>query len=220
MGLWQIKDESVCYYAKKQGMEFRLIYDGGLLKSSSAKNRRPWEKHSIRRHLHPQLKKLWEVHPALRSYAARTVEERDKPPRKFMDSLAQANQQGDTGFIPLITAPNGLMCELDILLLRPERPGHLIDKSGDIDNRMKTLLDALRIPDSAGEIARRITDEPDPNPMYCLLQDDNLITGFRVTTDFLLLPIDDAHAQNYAVAVITVRTSNVDPFGSPWELHL
>jgi hypothetical protein len=201
-------------------MEFRLIYDGDLLKASSGKKRRPWEKHSIRRHLHPQLQKLWEVHPALKYYAAHTVEEEGKPPQKFLDALAHAHKKADTGFIPIITEPNGLMCELDVLLLRPERPGHLIEESGDIDNRMKTLLDALKVPQDGNEIARRTSDDPDPNPMYCLLANDNLITGFKVTTDFLLLPIPVEQGQNYAVAIITVRTSNIDPFGSPWELHL
>jgi len=201
-------------------VEFRLIYDGGLLKASSAKNRRPWEKHSIRRQLHPQLKKLWEVHPALKNYAAHTIEEHGKPPQRFLDALAHTHKKANIGFIPIITEPNGLMCELDVLLLRPERPGHLIEESGDIDNRMKTLLDALKVPSDGSEMVRKSTDDPDPNPIYCLLQNDNLITGFKVTTDFLLLSIPPDQGQNYAVAVITVKTSNVDPFGSPWELHL
>ena len=72
-----------------------------------------------------------------------------------------------------------MIAELDITMLRPEPPGKVI-QSGDIDNRIKTLLDGLRMPKVEQEL---------PNgeiPFFCLLKDDNLITRISVNTDRLL----------------------------------
>jgi len=198
-------------------MEFHLIYAGGLIKSANAKGV-VWEKHAIRHHLHAQMKRLWETHPALHEYASRTIEEQGRPPIKFLDNLAHSYERAGIGFIPLMTASNGLVCSLDILFLRSDRPGTILQSGGDIDNRIKFLIDALRIPSDASEMRKRPSDEPDPNPMYCLLQDDKLITTLRVKTDRLLFTIGDA--ANEACVIIRVETAQVDPFGSPWELHL
>lgn len=205
-------------------MEFHLVYAGDPLKAagSGRTGKRVWEKHAIRKYLHPQLKRLWKTHPALSTYAARTVEIDDhnnrlNPPKPWLEFVAHNYERSGTGFIPLITEPNGLACSLDILFLRPDKPGSITDSRGDLDNRIKVLLDALRIPRDGSEMLSA-TDDPMPNPTYCLLQDDSLVTTLRVKTDTLLF---SAGAQDSeACLVIRVETFNVDPFGSPWELHL
>jgi hypothetical protein len=204
-------------------MEFHLVYAGDLLRSAGNANRRTWEKHSIRRHLHEQMKKLWETHPALKSYAARVVEIDDDgthyhPNKPYLEVVAKRFEKSGIGFIPLITEPNGLVCTLNILFLRPDKPGSILESAGDIDNRIKTLIDALRIPADGSEMKRRPDDDPDPNPMYCLLQDDALITTLKVETDRLLFT--RGSSDHEAILVIHVETAQVDPFGSPWELHL
>jgi hypothetical protein len=199
-------------------MEFHLIYAGGLIKSAADKRTRVWEKHAIRRHLHYQMKRLWETHPALRSYGDKTIEERGRASHKYLDVMAHNYERSDIGFIPLITTSNGLVCTLDILFLRADRPRTVLQGGGDIDTRIKVLIDALRIPADASEMIKGIGDEPDPNPMYCLLQDDKLITTLKVTNDRLLFTMDAG--ENEACLVIRVETANVDPFGSPWELNL
>lgn len=204
-------------------MEFHLVYSGDLLKSAGNDSRRTWEKHALRRHFHEQMKRLWETHAALKTYAARTVSiddngQRLNPERPFLENIAHAFSRAGIGFIPLATAANGLVCQLDILLLRPEGPGQIIGSAGDIDNRIKTLVDALRIPSDMGEMKKKLGDEPDPNPMYCLMQDDKLITRLTVTTDRLLFPEGDS--KHEAMLLIKVTTAQIDPFGSPWELHL
>jgi hypothetical protein len=204
-------------------MKFHLIYSGDLLKSAGNNEHRTWEKHALRLHLHEQLKRLWETHPALKQYAAKTVEigdngERIIPPKPFLDYLAHGYSRAGNGFIPLMTEANGLVCELDILLLRPEGPGQIIESAGDIDNRIKTLIDALRIPNHASEMKKKAGDKPDPNPMFCLLQDDKLITRLAVTTDRLLFP--ETESGREVMLIIKVETAQIDPFGSPWELHL
>jgi len=201
-------------------MEFHLIYAGNLIKSG--KKNRAWEKHAIRYHFSSQLKRLWEIHPALRYYGDKTVEKDDEgnsiKPRPFMDVLADNYSQGGIGIIPLVTEPNGLMCSLEILLLRGSRPGTILESGGDIDNQVKTLVDALRRPKRDDEMPIKTGDEPTPNPLYCLLEDDKLITTLKVKTDRLLFTLDQG--QSEACAVIRVETAQSDPFGSPWELHL
>lgn len=204
-------------------MEFHLIYSGDLLRSAGNSNRRVWEKHAIRRNLHTQLKKLWEVHPALKYYGAKTVEIDDDgkdviPRRPFLEHLAKRHEKSGIGFIPIMTEANGLVCTLDILFLRPENPGSILESAGDIDNRIKTLVDALRVPSDGSEMKKRQDDDPDPNPMYCLLQDDKLITTLKVQTDRLLFT--QGESDHESILIIRVETAQIDPFGSPWELHL
>jgi len=199
-------------------MEFHLLYAGDLLRSGGNTNRRAWEKHCLRRYFHDQLKHLWETHPALNYYADKTLEWDHKPPARFLDHLAKNYERGGIGFIPIATEANGLVLSLNVLLLRPERPGAILDSAGDIDNRMKVLIDALRIPRELSEMKRREGDDPDPNPMYCLMTDDKLITSLTVNTDRLL--IKTGTTEQEACIVLRVETAQIDPFGSPWELHL
>jgi hypothetical protein len=71
-------------------------------------------------------------------------------------------------------------------MLRPEAPGHVITQGGDIDNRLKTLLDSLQVP-KLDQLASSDVPRPDETPFfYCLVEDDNLITSLSVTTDRLL----------------------------------
>lgn len=199
-------------------MRFRLLYGGDLLKSAARKHR-VWEKHSIRRHFHSQIKRLWETNAALRYYADKVVEDRSGSASiPFLHQLSKTYAKAGQGFIPLLTSANGLVCELDILFLRQPGPGEEKSYPGDIDNRMKLLLDALRVPKDGTQMFRKVEDEPDPDPMYCLLGDDSLITGLKVTTDTLLMAGEQQSEE--AVVVITVDTAQIDPFGSPWELHL
>jgi hypothetical protein len=77
----------------------------------------------------------------------------------------------------------------------------LLGEGGDIDNRLKTLLDALRMPSNVEAKQARI-DTPDDDPIHCLLQDDALVTKVSVETDRLLRPAPDPFA---LVAIIQVR---------------
>jgi hypothetical protein len=204
-------------YVGDKRMEFHLIYDGGLLKSVQSSKRRTWEKHAVRNFFHSQIKRLWETHPALQYYGNKVLEWEHKPPKPFLEDLAERHSRGGLKFIPLITEANGLVCSLEILFLRSERPGMILERGGDIDNRLKVLVDSLRLP-KADEMHKKTHDDPDPSPMYVLMEDDKLITGLSVKTDRLLYPM--GNSQNDALVVIRVETANVDPYGSPWELHL
>jgi hypothetical protein len=66
-------------------------------------------------------------------------------------------------FVPLVTKEHALRCSLDILLLRPEEDRYIF-KQGDIDGQVKTLFDALSIPENA----EGLSIEQDKNPLFIL----------------------------------------------------
>ena len=111
--------------------------------------------------------------------------------------------------LPLITERLALACSLDILFLRRDEPGKIIQSGGDIDNRIKVLFDALRIPRDCNEVAG-FSPDADEDPLYCLLEDDTLINEVRVNTDRLLLPMEDGESENDVMLVIHVRTIVTD----------
>ena len=90
-------------------------------------------------------------------------------------------------FAVLVLTRYKLVAELDILLLRPEDPGAILQRA-DIDNRLKTLFDALRRPVTAQEIPAEWSAPPEERPLHCLLDDDRLITRVNIDTDRLLAP--------------------------------
>jgi hypothetical protein len=96
-------------------------------------------------------------------------------------------KRGNFDFFALIREKLHLVCDLDILFLRRENPGQLISAGGDLDNRIKVLFDALRVPQDDNEV-RGLDPEGESKVNLCLVEDDKLITGFRVTTDRLLEP--------------------------------
>jgi hypothetical protein len=84
-------------------------------------------------------------------------------------------------FVPLVRDSFALKCALKILFLRKEKPGRVYH-GGDLDNRLKTLFDALAIPDDQQIVKDATTMEP----VYCLMENDRLITRIDVDTHRLL----------------------------------
>jgi hypothetical protein len=185
-------------------LKFRLTYQGKLLAPTGGNNRTK-HKHEVRKEFHPQLRKLWEISPALSSDPA--VSEltfgRSAPHPHRVDTLSKRFRRCGYDFVPLVTRSISLYCELDILFLRPDQPG--VVKSGDIDNRLKTLFDALRIPRDASELGGYDTPSENERPFFCLLEDDSAITKISVETDMLLNTSNDLSQTNDAHLVITVH---------------
>src|SRR5260370_4644989 len=194
-------------------MEIRLIYKGRLLSTGNDRLKpvdpeRDKDIHRIRRVIHGQLKTLWDKHPTL--LAKRDVGWLDwstdwktnsghpfnlkwwtalVPHNVYTEIQALENRFNKCNFrfVPLVNDLFNTVCGLDILFLRREDPGQLIttQTGGDIDNRIKTLLDALQIPNSCTQVDG--LPEPDETPFYTLLQDDGLVTDLKVTTDRLII---------------------------------
>jgi hypothetical protein len=174
-------------------MQFRLLYEGPIAPWGRSSN--PEGIHKIRMDLHPQLKALWRYKPL--SDVTRFLRETARP-----GEIAIFERRNNVLFAPLVTQKNHLACELSIALLRQQPPGQLLGEGGDIDNRLKTLLDALRMPSKLEAQQAHIDTRPDDDPIHCLLQDDSLVTKVSVETDRLLRPADDRFD---LVAIIQVR---------------
>jgi hypothetical protein len=67
------------------------------------------------------------------------------------------------------------------------------------------MIDALRKPHNANELRGNESPGPDEDPFYCLLQDDDLVTGLSVQTDMLLSPPNGDAGQNEVKLVISVE---------------
>jgi len=96
-----------------------------------------------------------------------------------------------------------LACALEITFLRREKPGSIIQHGGDLDNRLKTLFDALRMPQSDAELGG-IVPETENARVFCLLEDDALITRMSVNTQQLLEPIALGEAPSVVELLIQV----------------
>jgi hypothetical protein len=158
-------------------MHFTLSYTGELKAKRDTDN-----KHAVRRSFHSQLKVLWQQIPLVDF-----KEWYEGNPGKQID-VNLNRKVGNFRFVPLISPDLHLVCELKISMLRPEPPGSLITQGGDIDNRIKTLFDSLRVPKNESELPKGIKPSPDEDPFFCLLEDDNLVTGVSVRTDRYLVP--------------------------------
>jgi len=125
--------------------------------------------------------------------------------RPMADVLADLYRRGDYRFVPLVREEISLSCSLRVLFLRRDWPNSVLT-AGDIDNRIKTLVDALKIPTVAPG-----KPEIGEDPFFVLLDDDRRVTHLEVETDAALLASeDDPKDQSYARLVITVDIRPID----------
>jgi len=171
-------------------MQFSLFYRGPL-----KSNARPKDKHRLRRFFHEQLSALWKQKP-LEDFRHLL-----KP--QNVSNLSILRSVPPYTFAPLITERNSIVAEISVFLLRPQRPGSIIMAGGDLDNRLKTLLDALRMPRVADELPTGSTPRRDEDPFHCVFEDDSLITRIALKSDRLLAATTDP---NEVVLTVEVRT--------------
>jgi hypothetical protein len=176
-------------------VQFTLIYRGPLPANGDARS-----KQAIRRQLHPQLKHLFTYPPLIGRVTTMLSEVQTLRPNII-------EHVGGFRFAPLVTTRYDLNATIELLFLRPEPPGRLITQGGDIDNRLKTLFDALRMPRVAGEIPSGDAPQQDEDPFFCLLQDDALITEIDVKTDVLLEPAASPSEVHLFLRVRTSKTT-------------
>jgi hypothetical protein len=208
-------------------MRFTLTYDGSLPSSGSKpKNEAKWD---IRKKLDPQLRDLWKSHPALQAVednrhfpkiGGTTLAQvhhlypgpiqqplqlttggdyiyTTGPGGEILDLCESINRHG-AWFRPLIRESYALHCGLKILFLRKESPGKVY-QGGDIDGRIKTLLDALTMPQHVEQVIEK-TEQTEP--IYCLLEEDSLVSGLQVESERLLT--DQSHPNDFVRLIIEV----------------
>jgi hypothetical protein len=152
-------------------MEFTLFYKGNVL-SSRQRNAGTYRRvHPIRQEFHRQLKRLWDLPPLCCHH---------KDWRENTNS--KLRQRGkDNQFVWLVTNRLAMYAKLDIqaLVYRKDRGFK------DIDNKLKTVCDALRKP-KRNELRKGWQPERGERPFFCLLEDDESVYQIAVDTDFLL----------------------------------
>jgi hypothetical protein len=177
-------------------MKFTLTYEGEL-----RSNKGPKEKWEIRKVFAPQLEELWRLDPALvmlrkLPYVAATpgvpiweihhsaddllTEGGPLNPEGWVN-VCEPLEVGGRKFLPLVRESLALKCGLKIHFLRKEEPGRVY-QGGDIDNRLKTLFDALSMPNRD----QMVDDPTATDPIHCLLENDTLIAGLAIETGRLL----------------------------------
>jgi hypothetical protein len=204
-------------------MRFTLTYEGSLPASGNQrKNEAKWR---IRKAFDPQLRDLWNSHPALREIEqngryfpkhglALRQAHHDHPAENAMITqiksliregdpsiidLCEPIEKHDAWFRPLVRDSFALHCGLKIVFLRKEPPGRIY-QARDLDGRMKTLIDSLTMPQHAEQVLEKIgTKEA---PLYCLLEEDSLVSGLNVESERLLT--DQSLPQDYVKLTIEV----------------
>jgi len=205
-----LRDEEPDCDWSEGGVELRLTYDGELFATQERpygqqKDKRAEHKYGLRLKFHRQLRHLWEITPCLLAGerigpSVLLLESGSDNVRHDVESIAKRHSHYGFNFVPLVTKELDLICSPDILLLRPTVT---IDSAwtGDVDNRLKTLIDALRVPEPNERWSDK-TPTDDEKPFYCLLEDDKLLTKVSLETDHLLRP---ALTPNEVSIVVTVR---------------
>ena len=191
-------------------MDFALRFQG-LLPTSNARNHVAAE-NTIRSQLHFQLEELCAGEETFEGALADPLPEgRLTQSRVLVRQPEQpwgvflTHEVMGIRFVPLISRVHFLTCEVDIKFWRMGSPGKIILNSGDIDGRLKVLLDALRMPFSDQEVEPKLLP---PGRCYCLLEDDELITKLSVSTHKLLGPLKGNGEQYVDLAMyITVNST-------------
>jgi len=145
----------------------------GRLPAVNDQNKRHSEKQQIRRQLHPQIASFME----------------DPPNPIFL--LSESSERVTIGaftFQPIICRRHKLRCKIDLVIFSRDPFGSVI-QNADLDNRLKTLFDALRPPRSIDELPKGDVPGDDESLFWTLLQDDSLITDLSVRSEILYTPL-------------------------------
>lgn len=214
--MWNFPGKSVFIAPETQHgvtpiMQFRLTYEGEV---PSSQSRVADAKMRIRKSFHVQLKRLWSTSHVLRDRTVE-VEGPDGAERvSLAESLAREYREFGYRFVPLAHRARQLHCQLEILLLRNDGMTRAIS-AGDLDNRVKTVIDALKRPRNTSDLGGFRTPEPGEDPFYVLLEDDELVSGLVVETGDLLSPTDrgDYYNRRWAKVLVTAKVV-------PYHVHM
>jgi hypothetical protein len=183
-------------------MRLTLHYRGPL-----RSNGPPNHKHDLRLHFHNQLATLWQQRPLVEQPAL-------LQPRPATGGYSLLRPLGPFTFVPLVTEEMHVIAELNIVLLRPEAPGGLLTAGGDMDNRLKTLLDAMTMPRHMNALPTDPAAIQNASQIFCLLEDDNLVTSMAIRTEQLLEPDTTKGIVDVTIGVRTrVTQQTMDNFG-------
>ncbi|MCH9613063.1 MAG: hypothetical protein S4CHLAM102_15670 [Chlamydiia bacterium] len=149
-------------------MKIILKYTGALNSTTDVK-----DKQRVRDCFHRQLKRVWEA-------------QGDNILKGVRETPWSSNETVDKMFVPLVRKEHDLRVKLDIDILKD--PARKSNKQFDLDNKLKTLFDCLRIPNTPQEM-QRIQEELVEVPYFGLLQDDHLVEAVSIRKgDWMFAP--------------------------------
>ena len=213
-------------------MRFTLVFHGNL--PATGNKGHPDAVMRIRKQLSEQLEMLWQTDQSLQELretayvlnkdaqdsmplypedmSRRELAERHP---NLLTSLLHPLDVSGTKYTPLIRQSLNLSCELSILFLKQDETGAVHFNGGDLDGRLKALLDALRAPNKQERKASldKLGDEAGDfeGDMYCLLQSDTLVERFDVQTERLLFPKSHSPDEAFLIIEVDVRVLRVIP---------
>lgn len=187
-------------------MEFTLVYEGPLKPHGKGGSS---HRQDIRSQFNEQLKVLWEAEP-LKSHMPRALGDANidyvetfsataegREPRKEPSTVREVS---GNHYLPIVAAQHSLTARIDITWFRDEPPGKVL-QIGDIDNRLKTLLDCLQTP-PVGQATNEDLGTSLKEPFFTVLDDDALISEFSVKT---VRDLRTCAAQGKVLLMIQVR---------------
>ncbi len=145
----------------------------------------------MRRSFDQQLSKLWGREPF-------------SILKKWEDSDFAANapdfrvKLADQTFLPLYGRTIGVGAELDITLLTGMPEQKAVFEAGDLDNRIKRIVDGLSAPTQKGELLPNLESG---SRWHCLLENDNAVAGLSAKLGVYLASNDPSES----FAIIRVR---------------
>jgi hypothetical protein len=83
---------------------------------------------------------------------------------------------------------------------------------GDLDNRLKTLFDALSVPNPDQIVDDKTIDDP----IHCLLEDDSLITKIDVDSQRLLSRPNASKHEVQLIIEVDVRVTQSRTYNQPF----
>jgi hypothetical protein len=142
------------------------------------------------------------------SQQLRPIYERDVLRESIRDHVQQTCVKEVAGakFTSLANKVFGLHARIDVTMLSVGNAGIFSAAQGDIDNRLKTLFDALSIPPESQAASVRSTL---PDLTVCLVEDDQLIREVRVRVGELLLPVEDKSTVLVIVHATLIRHDGI-----------
>jgi len=88
-----------------------------------------------------------------------------------------------------------VLCGVELLILRRDRPGNVL-QSSDLDNRLKVIFDALKMPNKPNELGDNQPQDGE-DPLFVLVQEDSLFSHVSIETDELLDPPPESGRDDY-----------------------
>lgn len=163
------------YFGPFDSMRFPLTYEGPLPSTGNPRRNGMLPKldqiWSIRNAISPQVHSQMKTHPAFQGDTGSS--------RALINAISQPIKVEGHEFYALARAAFKVKCELEIEMHVNHPIATIVTNGGDLDNRLKTLFDALRVPHGSQEFRGHA---PNLDPYCCLLEDDVLVSALRVET--------------------------------------